>query len=104
MEYKDSMKRSHPYDGYAPEKDISEKVPVITGHDDQIELGSNQGAPLLHSTPFFISQTPPPSRLETHDHPGDDAYLKLPAEEGEGSSHSSHNPGPYLGGGLNPTS
>ena len=105
-EYKDTIRRSHPYEGYAPEADIEEKLPYMTGHDDQIERGSRQGAPpALFSTPFFQEQTPPPSRLERHNHPGDDAYLKLPEEESMESHHgSSHNPGPYLGGGLKPTS
>jgi len=102
-EYKDTIRRSHPYEGYAPEADIEEKLPVMTGHDDSIERMSGQGAPsALFSTPFFQEQTPPPSRLESHNHPGDDAYLKLPEDPDDGSHGSSHNPGPYLGGGMKP--
>lgn len=72
MEYKDTIRRSHPYEGQAPEKDISEKLPMMDGHDDMIESMSGQGAPRLYSTPFFVSQTPPASALEPHTHPGDD--------------------------------
>jgi len=71
MEYKDTIRRSHPYEGDYPEKDIAEKLPVMTGHDDMIEVGSGQGNPSLYSTPFFCEQTPPPSRHEPHNHPGD---------------------------------
>lgn len=72
-EYKDTIKRSHPYEGQAPEKCTEEKIPSMTGHDDQIERMSGQGAPsALFSTPFFQDQSPKPSRLEEHTHPGDD--------------------------------
>ncbi len=72
MEYKDTIKRSHPYEGVSPESCIAEKLPVMTGHDDQIESMSGQGNPSTYSTPFFQEQTPPPSRHEPHSHPGDD--------------------------------
>ena len=74
-EYKDTIRRSHPYEGQSPDKDMSEKLPLMTGHDDQIEHASGQGAPehtLFRGTPFFQDQSPPPSRLEEHTHPGDD--------------------------------
>ena len=75
-EYKNTIRRSHPYEGYAPEECMVEKLPMMTGHDDQVEHGSGQGAPTHtlwgHGTPFFQEQTPPPSRLEGHKHPGDD--------------------------------
>jgi hypothetical protein len=72
-EYKDAIKRSHPYEGQAPEECTVEKIPCMTGHDDQIERMSGQGAPpALYSTPYFIDQSPPSSRHEEHNHPGDD--------------------------------
>jgi hypothetical protein len=71
-EYKDAIKRSHPYEDQAPEKCTVEKLPVMTGHDDQIETMSGQGSPSRYSTPFVVEQTPPPSRHESHSHPGDD--------------------------------
>lgn len=71
-EYKDAIKRSHPYEGDYPESDIAEKLPVMTGHDDQIESMSGQGNPSQYSTPFFVEQTPPKSGHEPHIHPGDD--------------------------------
>ena len=72
-EYKDTIRRSHPYEGQSPDTDIEEKLPVMTGHDDQIERGAGQGAPpALFSTPIFQEQSPKPSRLEEHTHPGDD--------------------------------
>ena len=75
-EYKDTIRRSHPYEGKAPESSISEKLPIMTGHDDQVEHASGQGAPertlFSNGTPFFQDQSPPASRLEAHTHPGDD--------------------------------
>ncbi len=72
-EYKDTIRRSHPYEGQAPEECTVEKIPVMTGHDDAVERGSGQQAPnAFFSTPYFQEQTPPSSRLEEHAHPGDD--------------------------------
>ncbi len=71
-EYKKAINWSHPYEGQAPEECMSESLPVMTGHDDQIESGSGQGYPSTFSTPFMNLQKPLETYQEPHNHPGDD--------------------------------
>jgi len=70
-EFKNAIRRSHPYEGVSPEEDLVEKLPIMSGHDDQIEVASGQGYPHTYSTPFEVEQTLPPSGSEPHEHPGD---------------------------------
>jgi hypothetical protein len=68
--YRDLIKRSHPYEGSAPEKSISEVLPSMTGHDDKVERP--QGEPSRWGEPFMVHQGPEKSAAEPHHHPGDD--------------------------------